>query len=152
MRSRVSASMDNALDILLAFQKLGDCNSFRITSPRTPIYNCIAWAAGEEVRWWWPDAMGVNYWPKEVIRETTLNSFIRAYETVGYRKCDHSELESDFEKLAIFTKPAGTPAHAARQLPNGKWTSKLGNGYDIEHELRGVEGRGYGSASVVSLK
>jgi hypothetical protein len=24
--------------------------------------------------------------------------------------------------------------HAARQLPNGKWTSKLGKGEDIEHD------------------
>ena len=31
-----------------------------VTSPATPEYNCIAWAAGETDRWWWPDPMGVS--------------------------------------------------------------------------------------------
>lgn len=38
----------------------------------------------------------------------------------------------------------GTPTHAARQLENGKWTSKLGQLEDIEHELDGLVGDKYG--------
>ncbi|TAF36353.1 MAG: hypothetical protein EAZ69_10585 [Oscillatoriales cyanobacterium] len=38
----------------------------------------------------------------------------------------------------------GIPTHAARQLANGKWTSKLGWLEDIEHELDGLTGDRYG--------
>ncbi|HEY7428267.1 MAG TPA: hypothetical protein VH682_28795 [Gemmataceae bacterium] len=30
--------------------------AYRITSPASDVYNCIAWAAGETNRWWWPVA------------------------------------------------------------------------------------------------
>ena len=58
--------------------------------------------------------------------------------------CDNGKVEPRHEKIAIFTKPAGTLAHAARQLPNGRWPSKLGNEFDIEHDLPGVECSQYG--------
>jgi hypothetical protein len=41
------------------------------------------------------------------------------------------------------------PKHAARSLPNGAWTSKLGDDEDIEHSTLAVlEGREYGRAKV----
>jgi hypothetical protein len=39
----------------------------------------------------------------------------------------------------------GSPTHAARQLDNGRWTSKLGELEDIEHSLRDLEGAAYGT-------
>jgi hypothetical protein len=132
------------LALMVDFPKLAPPERFEITSPRTVAYNCIAWAAGETQRKWWPDKMGVAYWPKGVPREATLAAFVAAYATLGYRECDNGKLEPGCEKIAIFTKPAGTPAHAARQLPNGRWTSKLGNEFDIEHDLPGVECSQYG--------
>jgi hypothetical protein len=36
------------------------------------------------------------------------------------------------EKVALYAVDA-VPTHAARQLPNGWWTSKLGPNVDIEH-------------------
>ena len=89
--------------------------------------------------------MGVGYWPEGVPREKTLEAFVAAYATRGYTVCADGSLEPGFEKIAIYTKPAGTPAHAARQLPSGSWTSKLGDEQDIEHELEGVECIRYGS-------
>jgi hypothetical protein len=133
------------LDLIVLFPKLAS-TQFEITSPRTKLYNCIAWAAGETNRKWWPDKMNVDFWPKGVAREATLAAFITAYNTLGYEPCDNGDFEIGFEKIAIFLKPAGTPAHAARQLGNGKWTSKLGNEEDIEHELNGVECQQYGQA------
>src|SRR5207244_363796 len=29
--------------------------SYRITSPPDSAYNCVAWAAGDQASWWWPD-------------------------------------------------------------------------------------------------
>ncbi len=41
----------------------------------------------------------------------------------------------------------GEPTHAARQLPDGRWSSKLGKGHDVSHTtVRGVEGPCYGKA------
>jgi hypothetical protein len=38
-----------------------------------------------------------------------------------------------FEKIALYADKNGLPSHAARQLPSGTWTSKLGPMEDIEH-------------------
>ncbi len=40
----------------------------------------------------------------------------------------------DFEKIAIYVDTDGVPTHAARQLPDGSWTSKLGDWEDIQHQ------------------
>ena len=42
-------------------------------------------------------------------------------------------LEAGFVKVALYASGLFY-THAARQLPNGKWTSKLGRGEDIEHD------------------
>lgn len=31
--------------------------SYKITSPDTIDYNCVAWAAEDQEKWWWPDPM-----------------------------------------------------------------------------------------------
>ena len=54
------------LALMVDFPKLAPPARFEITSPRTVAYNCIAWAAGETQRKWWPDKMGVAYWPRGV--------------------------------------------------------------------------------------
>ena len=43
----------------------------------------------------------------------------------------------------------GVPLHAARHVPSGRWTSKLGELEDIEHALDGLEGTEY--CSVVQI-
>ncbi len=116
----------------------------RIVSACSREYNCIAWAAGEQDRWWWPDANDIGYWPADVPREETIDAFIRAYQTLGFASCDDATLEPGSEKVAIYAL-AGKPIHAARQLSNGRWTSKLGNCEDIEHTLDGLTGSTYGS-------
>jgi hypothetical protein len=102
------------------------------------------------VLWWWPDSAYVYYWPPNVPREITIDAFIRAYETIGYTVCLDGELEAGFEKIALYAKrfPWGDvePTHAARQLPDGKWTSKLGPCEDITHTgVTDVNGPGYGT-------
>ena len=39
--------------------------NYRVTSPADDGYNCIAWAATETDRWWWPDPFGAGYWPED---------------------------------------------------------------------------------------
>lgn len=121
----------------------------RLTSPETPEYNCIAWAASEDDVWWWPDKQETAYWPPNVPREETIDAFVEAYGVLGYSVCENDQLEHGFEKIAIYAID-DTPTHAARQLESGKWTSKLGKSYDIEHDLVvGVTGPTYGKCVVV---
>ncbi|MCI0685152.1 MAG: hypothetical protein L0Y71_23895 [Gemmataceae bacterium] len=118
-------------------------SSHQVTSLATDLYNCIAWAAGDVSRWWWPDLFRQRYWPANARREETLIAFQEAFGSVGFGVCVNENLETGFEKIALFADDHG-PQHAARQLPNGRWTSKLGEREDIEHDLHALEGVEYG--------
>jgi hypothetical protein len=107
-----------------------------ITSPSSRRYNCIAWAAGDSKRWWWPDLDEVAYWPTPVPREETIEAFVDVYRTLGYVPCEDGQHEPGFEKVALYASE-GTPTHAARQLADGRWSSKLGRSVDIAHTLDG---------------
>jgi hypothetical protein len=115
-------------------------------SEATSIYNCIAWAANVNTKFWWPDKNRLCFWPVGVPREETLDAFIKAYETLGYVICNDESLEPGYEKVAIYVDiTTQKPTHAARQLASGKWTSKLGQDIDVEHDTpSGVSGSQYG--------
>ncbi len=122
--------------------------TFQITSKASRQYNCIAWAARDEFKNWWPDSMGVGYWPAGVPRTVTVDAFMRAYATLGYRLCYDESVEVGLEKIAIFgAGPEGSevPTHAAPQLESGEWTSKMGSLEDIRHRaVDAVSGPVYG--------
>ena len=123
---------------------------YQVTSDETPEYNCIAWAAGDSTRLWAP-VHGL-YWPESAPREETLAGFRAVFESLGYQDCSTDDLEPDFERIAIFVDAEGVPTHVARQLENGKWTSKLGSWEDIEHEhLHALAGSAsmYGIVSLI---
>ena len=101
----------------------------KVTSEADNSYNCISWAIGLTNQSWWPS---VFYWPPNVPAEESIAAFVAAFETLGFSRCNKGTLESGFEKIAIFLKER-KPTHAARQLSNGRWTSKLGPQEDIEH-------------------
>jgi len=122
--------------------------AYQIASPRDDNYNCIAWAAGDDRNWWWPDAVGEDTWPAGVDRAETIAAFRDAFATLGYVECDRDQLETEYEKVALFAL-AGVPKHAARQLPSGRWSSKLGPREDIEHALHDLTGMAYGSVVLV---
>jgi len=122
-----------------------------VTSPRFNGYNCIAWAAGDNTRWWWPVPLrGINYWPRGIPREETLDAFISAFGTVGFTLCVDGSLQDGIEKIAIFARQVGAlliPTHAALQLESGEWTSKMGSAEDITHiTLDAVNGPLYGKS------
>jgi hypothetical protein len=117
---------------------------YKITSEFTEDYNCLAWTAGETDRRWDPTDPS-HYWPEGVDRNLTLTVFMAAYATRGYEQCSNGQLEQGYEKIAIYANQYGCQ-HAARQLGSRAWTSKLGDGWDIEHPtLQGVENTAYGT-------
>lgn len=121
---------------------------YLITSPNTPSYNCIAWAAGDTTAWWWPDPQFQYYWPQYAPRECTLEAFIVAYSGLRYELCESGVFEEGFEKIAIFVNTMKIPTHATRQLDDGFWTSKLGACNDISHDVLSLSGDFYGEIAV----
>jgi len=142
----MALSMD-AASLESAFPSLAG-TQYQITSNRSVHYNCIAWAASRNDAWWWPDPMGRGFWPDGVARVATIDSFVQAFATLGYIRGQSDAVDPDEEKVALFAK-GDTPLHAARQLSNGKWTSKLGKSYDIEHELQAIAGDQYGRVACI---
>jgi len=111
------------------------------TSDIDPLYNCIAWAAGETHRWWWPSLRrGISYWPLGVDRVATIPAFIHAYQTVGFQECANGDLDPGIEKIVLFARADSgilIPTHAAKQLESGSWSSKMGPLEDICHTVAG---------------
>ena len=117
---------------------------FKKTSDISQIYNCIAWAAGDDSKWYEPDPYGMYYWPPEIPRVYSINAYISVFEKIGYIKCDNSDIEIGYEKVAVFSIKR-VPTHAARQLSNGLWTSKLGQNIDVSHTIKAIEEGQYGN-------
>ena len=116
---------------------------WRVTSATSLKYNCIAWAAGDSTRWWWPHPEDVGYWPDQVPMQETIESFFSLFQFLGFETCDSALLEPGLEKIALYAI-GSKPTHAARQLDTGLWTSKLGPLEDIEHTLESLESDVYG--------
>lgn len=114
----------------------------RVTSPADPSYNCVAWAAGDDQRWWEP--LPGYYWPPGATRSSAVKSLIELFGTLGYAHCPDQAFEAGYEKVAIYAIQ-GSYTHTARQLPTGAWTSKIGGMEDMEHgTLDGLCGAEYG--------
>jgi hypothetical protein len=93
-------------------------------------YNCSAWAAWDTSHWWQPG----RFWPIDVSRDDHgIGALEAAFRSLGFVECSNGALETGFEKVALYGS-AFMYTHAARQLPSGKWTSKLGKAEDITHD------------------
>lgn len=119
-------------------------SGYRATSPPDERYNCIAWAVSETGQWLWPGPPKRSAWPVGIPRQETVEAFEALFHLYGFSPCQDEISESGIEKVALFADVSGVPSHAARQLPNGRWTSKLGMSEDIEHDLHAVAGPVYG--------
>ena len=116
---------------------------FNVTSEPSEEYNCFAWALGDDSRWIDPTA---DYAQRvaNVSNESPIDSVVELFRAAGYELCADGRFEDGYKKVAIYVKD-GEPTHAARQLGNGRWTSKLGKYEDIEHDsLEALYGDGYG--------
>jgi hypothetical protein len=121
---------------------------YKITSPRDPKYNCIAYAAGDTTQFW--DQVNIRgyYWPPGAGSIDTVKGWMSVFEMHGYRETTDRALELEYEKIAIYESADG-PEHVARQKASGIWTSKMGRGVDIEHTLEGLEGDFYGKVAKI---
>ena len=135
-----------------------------VTSDQGDSHNCIAYAVGDYNSNWWPRKKLVYIpgfgdlkwedqprykWPEGCGEDETIEAFVRAFETKGFKKCEDGEFEKGSRKIALYAIRGEdgqlTPTHAAVQTRQGKWRSKIGNDHDIEHTLGALEGPVYGT-------
>lgn len=130
------------------FPSLKNCD-YRIVSEANVEYNCVAWATGDSSRWW--SYLQGYYW-LDANRTEEIASLIEVFVKLGYEACEGTAVEDGYDKIALYSK-GQTWTHAARQLPNGRWASKLGVSEDIEHPtLDSLVGDYYGSIYCVMRK
>lgn len=112
---------------------------YSVTSCSSSKYNCIAWALGKiNIKWWpLPFKMRGVYWPPDIPAKATIDAFVAMFKKIaGYEEWtpENGNLEDGYEKIAIYADASGAPTHAARQLDDGNWTSKIGNNKDVIHD------------------
>jgi hypothetical protein len=138
-------------DLLRVFPSLLN-QGYRRTSSPTFDYNCVAWALHDTTQWWEPDPYSQLFWPPDVARAYKISNYVKLFANRGYSICADETLEQGFEKVAIYTD-GSTFKHVARQLTDGKWTSKLGEMDDITHaSLDALSGQLYGKPSIFLKK
>jgi type VI secretion system secreted protein VgrG len=125
------------------FPRLG--RSYALLAPSTRTYNCIAWSLGITDRWVWPGA--------------NVSDFDGLYGRQGYRRLGNLNYRTQpgVDKLVLYAKRKADGSwectHAARQMANGTWTSKLGALPLIGHRTPGdVSGPSYGVPIAVYVR
>ena len=106
---------------------------YELTSDPTDEYNCIAYAVGETDRWWSHLEGEDYYWPEHASRTPSIARLIEVFTGLGYEPCEDDGDEPGFRKVALYADQRGDWTHAAVQLPDGEWGSKLGLYEDISH-------------------
>jgi hypothetical protein len=127
----------------------------RRTSDATKSYNCIAWAFGDDSRWWWPGDPELAYWPVTGAGSPTLEVFREALEQRGFRESNAAEADSAEGSIALYgetTYGVTEITHAAKRLGNSEWSSKLGEDVDVAHTLSALENGLYGQVVAYFVK
>lgn len=127
-------------DLFEIFPNLLYDDQFEITSKASPDYNCIAWACNYNERWIQPLYLEkpnldcVVWWPPNASEGTDIVYLKLVFEDHGYFECESGEHEEGYRKVALYYfEETNEWTHAARELANGCWTSKLGHSSDIQH-------------------
>ena len=106
---------------------------------------------GEDGKWCEPISFPVPgyYWPEGAKHGASIDALRSCYETKGFEMCAGSALEAGYTKIALYADSDGAWTHAARQVDDGEWTSKLGRNVDIRHKTPGcVGGLVYGNVAL----
>jgi hypothetical protein len=129
--------------IELNFPRLAEKVNFEFTSPHTYDYNCVAWADNKQDDW-------TQFYDNQGNLILAAGRYIQHFLDQGFFEIDNGDFELGEQKVAIYINSiTGHFKHVARQLENGRWTSKLGDWEDIEHTEVGVLlGPSYGDTIV----
>ena len=125
---------------------------YQVTSEPSPDYNCIAYAAGYTDRWW-AHVDGPEdeyYWPGYASRTPFIHSLVEVFAGLGYEPSENADQEARYTKVALYVNEQGKWTHAAVQLTDGTWSSKLGPDEDIRHRTpESLTGASYGTVHCI---
>src|SRR5450759_1240698 len=90
--------------------------SWSVESSADRRYNCIAWAAGEDRRPWWPSRDKSGYWPPGIDRIASIDAFVAAFSKLGYSTVTEGDLSNNMDRVALYVDAVDNePTHMARQ-------------------------------------
>ena len=92
--------------------------AFRVIGPVDPNYNCIGYADGSE-------EMGCV--------SESVHAYVAHFEQRSFVKCDEPDCDPLDPLIAIFARD-DRACHVALRVGE-RWTSKIGGGVTIEHDL-----------------
>ncbi len=128
-----------------AFPRLAR-EGYEIVGEPTRGYNCVAYAAGDNKKWW--DFTETRYWPDYATRTDRMEGLIEVFTGLGFQRCRGNSHEGGYVKVALYEEH-GVWKHAALQTPTGRWRSKLGEGPLIEHlRPESLTGEVYGNPTI----
>ncbi|MCR5569123.1 MAG: hypothetical protein K6G31_07600 [Paludibacteraceae bacterium] len=152
---------DDREELIGEFPLLKNDSKFVVSSPKTPNYNCIAYAYLLYTDRWMQPSVGdpildaITWWPDGVENGFNISALVEAFEKVGYKICDNADFETGYTKVALYYTPEDNCwTHAARQSRTGDyWMSKMGEGHDIKHgDPYFLEGDCYGKVYCIMSK
>lgn len=123
-------------------------------------YNCVSHTINVDQFNVWPqendksfymNTVGtISFWPKELPINKSLNNFLNFYQIFGYKEISDETLDKSVRKIAIFCKE-GTDlvSHVSLMRGENLWSSKLGYGPLIFHQLHSLEGKEYGEVKCI---
>lgn len=122
--------------------------NFKLLSPFSRKYNCIAFAMGMTDRWVDHANIPWHWWPP-VEKGSSVEHLKNAFRYFGFEECDMDEsIDNSYDKIAIYSKE-NQWTHAARIIAEGVYHSKFGESYDGRHSNGNVLHAQYGSVCLI---
>ncbi len=122
--------------------------NFKLLSPFSFQYNCIAFALGMTDRWVDPSAIPWHWWPP-IEKGPDIDHLKNAFKYFGFEECGmDDEVDELYDKIALY-HIANHWTHAARIVADGICHSKFGESYDGYHSSGNVLQAQYGDVCLI---
>lgn len=122
--------------------------NFKLLSPFSFQYNCIAFAMGMTDRWVDDSDIAWHWWPP-IEKGPSVDHLKRAFRYFGFEECGMDDsIDELYDKIAIYHL-AGRWTHAAKIVAAGIYHSKFGESYDGCHSSGGVLRAQYGDVCLI---
>jgi len=109
---------------------------YRVTSPESIDYNCLAWVVGDQTKWWQPEDGNYTgipfYWHREGLY-STIDTYLEQYRAEGFEITDSANFEPEFDKIAMSTH--------ATSLPTWHWYKTAGGDSSVRGCLKGRQSK-----------
>jgi predicted RNase H-like HicB family nuclease len=124
---------DNRNQLISVFPDLAHDKHFKVKSPETDTYNCIAWAMGYDNVWVVPvEEIPGYWWPVGATKGMALENLIEAFKFEGFEESDNALPEDGYDKVALYGND-GCWTHASKVVSPNVEHSKFGQSWDGEH-------------------